>query len=164
MIFLTEEQQAEYHVQQMGEDEAVYRNYGHRFIESTYVGRVFVLYRALANQQAEVVTLVDVEDFSASPDEGSTMVLWNRKKEQRLVVGHTPVRLFQYSAFVFLPTKQVLKWVATIDKPNAKPTFRLDFGTVITQRNHPRFHNRGNIYVCTPSDYLERFGVNVLSP
>lgn len=146
------------------EEQQVYWNYGHKWIDSAYVGRTFVLYRAGRNKdQAEIVNLFDVTYFRIDPQHGGRVKLVNKKTGEEMEVGFTPKRLFNYSVFVHVPGKQVVRLDRLMNDDGTIGLERIYFGLVFKTRNAPRFHNKGNMYITTPRDFRERFGVDPLA-
>lgn len=162
--FLTDEENENISVGNMTvEDQQVYWNYGHKWIESAYVGRTFVLYRAgRSKEDFEIVNLFDVTFFRIDPQHGGRVKITNRKTGEEMEVGFTPKRLFNYSVFVHVPGKQVVRLDRLLSDDGVVDMERISFGLVFKTRNHPRFHNKGNMYITTPRDFKERFGVDPL--
>lgn len=163
--FLTDEENEDASVGAMPvEEQQVYWNYGHKWIDSAYVGRTFVLYRAGRNKdEAEIVNLFDVTFFRIDPQYGGRVKLVNKKTGEEMEVGFTPKRLFNYSVFVQVPGKQVVRLDRLQNDDGTIGLERISFGLVFKTRNAPRFHNKGNMYITTPRDFRDRFGVDPLT-
>lgn len=153
-----QESEAELVLQMPAQEQAVYRNYGHRWIDSAYIGRTFVLYRAGKHRgAAKVVTLIDVTEVSLTADAGMSCVLRDRNTGETQHVGHVPQRLFKYGVFVQFPVKVVLKWDAIQYDTHSPVVRRLQFALVIKTKNHPKWHNDGNTYIAIPRDFQAQF-------
>lgn len=138
-------------------DQGPYNAYGHRWVESAFIGRTFVIYRAGRNKQdAERLATIDVEDINLDT-EGVCLTLKNRGSTDRIEVRHVPTRLFRYAVFVQVPPKTVLKWNAQRGDNGRPARWLLSVGLLIKTRNNAEFHNKDNIYCCTLAEFEQRF-------
>lgn len=145
-------------VQQMApEDQGPFNNYGHRFLESAFIGRSFVVYRACKRRnEAEQVAVFDVIDLGLDAD-GLFVRMRNRHTKTELDIGHVPTRLGRYSVFAQIPAKNMMRRAARLGS-DGKLEWTTDLGILFKVRNNPDFHNAGNIYVANVGDYEAKFG------
>lgn len=154
--FLSDEEAESALVTLMPEEErAAFLNYGHRWVESAFVGRTFVVYRAgQGRREAEVLATYDVTNL-AMDGTGVSIELENRRSGERLVVDHTPRRLGRYGVFMQVPIKTLFKLNARRDESDLR--WLQSIGLLFKTKNKPDFHNKGNTYLCTLAEFSQKF-------
>lgn len=144
------------------EDRAVFSSFGHMRVESGFVGRLFVVYRATGlnvdktHKNPEILTTVRLGQFQCDSKNGASVVLTDNVTGQTMTVGHTPARLFHYPIFVAIPPHARLRWDAR-PKGDGEMTRTLAHSMLIKARNRSDFYSMGNTYCETPNDFRALF-------
>lgn len=139
------------------DDQGPYGNYGHRFLDSAFVGRSFAIYRAgKTKTDAELLAVFDVTDLGFDED-GLFVRLRNRYTKTDIDVGHVPTRLGRYAVFAQVPAKNMMRRTARRGG-TGEIEWTTDIGFMLKVRNSPDFHNAGNIYAANIGDFVAKFG------
>lgn len=154
---LDERQTIELFESQMADnDKGPYANYGHKWIDTAYAGRKFVIYRAgRLRNEAEVIASVDVQAVWLSP-EGLRVSLVLDKTGEEITLDHVPRKLFRYAVFAWTPSHCVTRTQVTRYADGDLGVSSAS-GVVFKTRNKPEFHNQGNIYLQPLSSFRIRF-------
>lgn len=145
------------------EDLEQYQAFGHIFTEAAFVNRRFIVVRTKGRNgtrqpiRPEILGSVRVVSFHCDHQNGSLCTVMEDSSSRVLQVGHVPIRLFRFPAFVSVPVYQGLKWEAK-EQEDGRYTRSLVFGLCFKQQSSVKFLNRDNVSVLTPNLYREIFG------
>lgn len=126
----------------------------HIRIEPAYRNRKFFIYKMDGNKPKKLGT-VSVHDFVCDDVDGTSMQLClNDDTSNLLLVGYTPVQLFDFPVFLHMPVVNKLRWSSKRDD-NTGPS--LNF--LIAVRTRSRFHLReqGVVYLETSRTFDKEF-------
>lgn len=131
----------------------IYGTMKHTRIEAAYRNRKFTVYK-MKEQRPIKLTTISVLDFVCDDQDGSTMQIIDETTNQELLVGYTPVQVFDYPIFVHLPVNNKLRWSARKDNPT-DPS--LSFLMVLRTRSRLHLREQGIIYMETSLNFDKEF-------
>ncbi len=144
------------------EDLALYDSFKHGHSDAAFLTRALVVFRMAGKDRLgrhlppKRLAEVQVVDLEVSTDTGFKMTLDLVGQDRHLIVEHTPVRLFDFPAFISVPLTQRVELAATA-YPGGYIKRRLIWGVGIKQKTKPEFNVSGTICVLTQTRYSELF-------
>ena len=78
-------------------------------IETAFKGRHFIVYKVRGKDPVEL-DRITFEDYECNDEDGATAMVRSMETGEELVVGYTPVKLFTYPIFLFLPLHSRIRW------------------------------------------------------
>ena len=94
------------------DDKVVFDDTRHGRVETASTGKELVVYR-MQGRQPHVLSRVSIVDLLI--DNGATMEIIDLGTRERLVVGYSPCRLFNYPVFLSLPPSLTMRWRVGFD-------------------------------------------------
>jgi hypothetical protein len=91
------------------DDKLLYAKATHTRPETAYRGRHFIIYTMNEGQPVEMDRLI-VKDYIVDDKDGASTKIHSVAKDQDLIVGYRPTKLFNYPVFMWLPLHSVVKW------------------------------------------------------
>lgn len=92
--------------------EHLYREYSrlpHVRVETAFYGRHFILYQMAGRAPRELGRII-VNDLETSREHGLSSEIIDVATGRRLVVGYTPVKLWNHPVFVCIPLHAKVRW------------------------------------------------------
>lgn len=144
------------------EDRPLYESLRYVYTEAAFYDRRFVIVRttgrnARGPNQPDILGSFVVTGFRCDHERGSTIFVKDEASSQSLQVGHVPLRLWRFPAFLSVPIYQGVKWEAK-EMQNGTYLRRLVFGICVKQQSNVKFYNKDNVAVLTPNEYKTHFG------
>lgn len=135
-------------------------------IEAAFTGRHLVLYKPTGltkegtHRPPEFLTTVGFSDFFCDGQEGADVVVHDIRADERMTIGHTPTRLFDYDVFLSIPVVYRLRWDARyVDTGLVRS---LVFPVSIWTKNRSSYFSAGVTYVETPNRFRDMYpGVKI---
>lgn len=155
--FLGDEESMNQLVSRMADqrDREKYVKYGHRRVESGFVGRLLIIYSPQGlhpdgrHRDPEIFTTVKVLDFTATPKQGWNAVVEDLETGDLQTIDYIPARLFNYDVFVSIPPFMRLRWDARKNPPHDRS---LSFALLVKTKNRSDWYSKGNVYAETPNN------------
>jgi hypothetical protein len=123
--------------------------------EEAYRGRTFVVYEYIRGQTF-VLDHLTVTAFDCDDQIGASVELESTRTKRQLIVGYSPVRLFEHPVFLWLPTHAKMRWSGTSrDIDNGKGS--LAFPLCIRTKSHLSLRERDVVYMETGPAYGREF-------
>ncbi len=133
-----------------------YNKLRHCRAEACFRNRSFIVYR-ITDRRPEVLDTLAILDFQCCDARGATTEIRSNNTEETIIVGYTPVRLFDFPIFVHLSLHTKLRWSAgASDIGDGSLAFDLSIRT--QSRLHAR--ERGVTYCETGVAYSREFQTN----
>ena len=137
------------------EDFSLYSRAQHVRVETGFTGRQFIVYQMEGRQPKELDRLL-VNDFTCNDLDGSSAEISSLSTGKTLVLGYTPIRLFDYPAFACLPLHGKIRWSAyEADIEGGS----LGFPIVIRTMSRLHLRERGVTYVETGVSFGKEFDI-----
>ena len=95
------------------DDKFVFDETRHGRVETASTGKEMVVYR-MQGRQPRVLSRVSIVDLSID-DQGASTEIIDLTTRERLVVGYSPCRLFDYPIFLSLPPSLTVRWRVGFD-------------------------------------------------
>lgn len=132
------------------DDKVVFDDTRHGRVETAVPGKELVVYR-MQGRQPHVLSRVSIVDLLI--DNGATMEIIDLGTRERLVVGYSPCRLFDYPVFLSLPPSLTMRWRVGFDDGRGFMSWP------VYMRTQSRRHLRevGITYCETPKAFHEEF-------
>ena len=122
-------------------------------VETGFRGRTFYVYKIEGREPTVLDTLV-MEDFIINDEDGASTELRSNVTGKSVVVGFTPVKLFDHPIYLCLPLHLRVRWDAKGNDPS-KPS--LGFPLVIRTQSRRHLRERGVTYFETGVVYANEF-------
>lgn len=90
------------------EDKAIFDDTRHGRVETASTGKEMVVYR-MQDRQPRILSQISIVDLSIDDGGASTEII-DLGTRERLVVGYSPCRLFDYPIFLSLPPSLTMRW------------------------------------------------------
>ena len=134
-------------------DKPTYKKLKFSQLEGAFIGRTFIAYKAKgvngdAPNRPQIVTRFRVTDFCSNPETGSEAEIKDMSTGERVWVGHTPTRLWDYDLFMYIPPNVTLRWTMTEHEGKTKHT--LLFGLVTRMADRSETYADGKLFCLTP--------------
>lgn len=95
------------------EDKAIFDHTRHGRVETASTGKEMVVYR-MQDRQPRILSQICIVDLSIDDGGASTEII-DLGTRERLVVGYSPCRLFDYPIFLSLPPSLTMRWRVGFD-------------------------------------------------
>lgn len=135
------------------QDLKTYNASKHVRVETGFRKRNFVVYE-MRNGKNHCLDNIFIRDFNADDKDGTTTELVLGGTKQTIIVGYTPVKVFDYPVFVWLPLHGKLRWGATEGKIDEGS---LGFPLCIRTKSRHNLREAGVIYFETGVSYGREF-------
>lgn len=132
---------------------ARYHELRHTRAETAFEGRQFILYRMGGNEPRELGRIL-IEDLEIG-HEGLTSKVSCLRTERELIVGYSPVQLWDYPVFVFLPLHAKVRFASTERDVGKRGS--LAWPMIIRTRSRRGLREPGITYCETGPSFAEEF-------
>lgn len=136
---------------------ATYHSLRHARIETSFEGRQFLLYRMGGGQPQELGRVL-VEDLEVG-DEGLSSKLLCMRTQRELIVGYSPVQLWDYPIFMCLPLHGQLRYGCAADQVGKRGS--LAWPMLVRSRSRRGLRESGITYCETTPSFAREFDVPV---
>ena len=130
-----------------------FANFKHTRVETAFRKRHFIVYQMDGGHPHEHDRVV-VNDFRADDEHGTTTELIQQSTGDTLLVGYSPVQLFTFPIFVWLPLHSKLRWGAPAEAVNEGS---LGFPLCIRTESRLGLRENGICYCETGVSYGKEF-------
>lgn len=132
-------------------DRSAFAETRHGRVETASPGREFVVYQ-MKGRQPQKLAQISIVDLSID-DQGASSEVIDLATKERLVVGYSPQRLFDFPIFLSLPASLTVRWRVAVDGGEGFMTWP------IYMRTQSRRHQRevGVTYCETLRAFHEEF-------
>lgn len=131
----------------------LYRSMKNLRMEDAFRGRTFYLYE-IVDREPNVLDVITVEDFLCNDSVGASTEVRNRDGDV-VEVSYTPVQLFNYPVFLFLPLHTKTRWSSTPRRFQSGGSLAFPIGIRVLSRLHPR--ERGVVHCETGVAFAKEF-------
>ena len=123
--------------------------------EEAYGGRTFVVYEYIRGQ-AYPLDHLRVVGFECDDQVGASVELESTRSKRQIIVGYSPVKLFEHPVFLWLPLHAKLRWSARSKDADAGKG-SLAFPICIRTKSHFHLREEGVTYCETGVAYGREF-------